>query len=229
MKSPLPIILAVIAIVLIALFALQTKPDAETNTSPVNDATGDVTADGSEVALSFTLPDTVSYTANIDESVLTWESGRIVGAPYIGTVQLANGTLTREEGIITEGKFVIDMTTIAFPDNERVESHLLNADFFDVENYPTSTIVITNISMNDDDMYMASGELTILDTTNEISFPVTFTEVDNHVIANAEFEIDRTEWGITYESSNFFQNLGDKAIKNMIGFTLDLTLETATE
>ena len=121
------------------------------------------------------------------------------------------------------------MTTIAFPDNERVESHLLNADFFDVENYPTSTIVITNISMNDDDMYMASGELTILDTTNEISFPVTFTEVDNHVIANAEFEIDRTEWGITYESSNFFQNLGDKAIKNMIGFTLDLTLETATE
>jgi len=32
--------------------------------------------------------------------------------------------------------------------------------------------------------------------------------------ANAEFDIDRTEWDIKYGSGKFFQNLKDKAIND---------------
>ena len=41
-------------------------------------------------------------------------------------------------------------------------------------------------------------------------------------MAGAKFSIDRTKYDIRYGSDSFFDNLGDKAIKNEINFEVSL-------
>jgi polyisoprenoid-binding protein YceI len=62
--------------------------------------------------------------------------------------------------------------------------------------------------------------LTIKGITKGISFPATLKKVGSKYIANASFSIDRTKWDIRYGSSSFFDNLGNKAIKNEIEFVV---------
>jgi hypothetical protein len=42
------------------------------------------------------------------------------------------------------------------------------------------------------------------------------------LLANSEFSIDRTKWDIKYDSGNFFQDLGDRAIKDDIYFNINI-------
>ncbi|MGB0850846.1 MAG: YceI family protein, partial [Bacteroidia bacterium] len=55
-----------------------------------------------------------------------------------------------------------------------------------------------------------------------ISIPYTLTEEEGAVSANAEFSIDRTIWGVTYNSGNFFKDLGDYLIDDAIQFRVKL-------
>jgi hypothetical protein len=48
------------------------------------------------------------------------------------------------------------------------------------------------------------------------------TEENNILSAKADFVIDRTKWDIKYGSGSFFKEMGDKAIKDEIIFSLDL-------
>ena len=66
-----------------------------------------------------------------------------------------------------------------------------------------------------------------MDKTNQVSFPALASEVDGRLEVEADFEIDRTRWGIDFSSGSIFQQLGDKAIKDEIGFGLDLVFESA--
>jgi len=86
-----------------------------------------------------------------------------------------------------------------------------------------STLEISSVS--EDDGFTVVADLTILDQTHEITFPVTAVLTEAGLIAHAKFDIDRTRWGITFDSSSFVLNLGDRAIKDEISYQLDLVLE----
>ena len=43
------------------------------------------------------------------------------------------------------------------------------------------------------------------------------------VHAKANFEFDRTKWGITSGSSSFFDNLADNAVSDMVAMSFDIT------
>jgi hypothetical protein len=50
-----------------------------------------------------------------------------------------------------------------------------------------------------------------------------FFQVDNgDAVATASFSIDRTLWGITFNSGNFFKNLGEYMIDDAIQFDIKL-------
>jgi len=165
-----------------------------------------------------------SYTLQVESSTMAWEAGKIVGEPYTGKVALKSGSLELKDGAYVGGSFVIDMTDMTHDDDkEAVINHLQNEDFFDVVQYPTSRFEITSISQKSDDSYEVTGELTILDNTHALTFESEILESDTSVTATASFTIDRTTWGINFRSGSFFTDLGDKAIKDEIGFELDLT------
>ena len=69
--------------------------------------------------------------------------------------------------------------------------------------------------------YSALANLTIKGITNEIKIPVTLKKNSNgKYVAESKFNVDRTKWDVRFGSDSFFDNLGDKAIKNDIEFAV---------
>ena len=171
------------------------------------------------------LPESAAYTLNSEQSQLIYQASRFVGSSHVGTVAINAGELERENDKFTSGKFVIDMTTITEEkNNERYLKHVRSDDFFGIEKYPTAQFVITKIE--ESEQYTITGDLTIRDQTHEITFPAEIVSADeNSLEINAAFTIDRTKWGITFDSSSFFTTIGDKAIKDDVRFGLKLMFE----
>ena len=75
---------------------------------------------------------------------------------------------------------------------------------------------------------MVKGNLTLKGVTKEVSFPANVTIAAGEVAVNAvPFTINRTEWGITYQSKNIFKNLGDEFIDDNI--TIGIQLRAVAE
>jgi len=163
------------------------------------------------------------YRIDLTNSSVKWVATKITDKTHEGTVNLSEGGLQLTEGVITGGKFTIDMTSIIVTDltggmKEKLEGHLKNEDFFNVEKFKTANVTILSV---DGDKVKAN--LTIKGITNEVLFPVKVVLDDNGgMTATADMEIDRTKFDVRYGSDSFFDNLGDKAIKDMIKFSVSL-------
>lgn len=157
-------------------------------------------------------------------STVTYSAEKIVGNSHTGTVTISNGFVTQTDGKIDGGEFVLDMSSITDGGkSEMYLKHVMSADFFNVEMYPTAKLVVTNVNYTSDTTAEVTADLTIKDQTNEITFTVDLTETDSALMAKASFDIDRTRWGITYDSGSILAELGDKAIRDEITYDLDLT------
>jgi polyisoprenoid-binding protein YceI len=161
-----------------------------------------------------------SYVVNTDKSMIEWKGFKPTGS-HTGTMTLNAGKLDLNDGTIESGNFTIDMNSIMVTDipveeegNAKLTNHLKNADFFNVEAYPTATFEITGIETTNEKT-MLSGNLTILEKTNNISFPIS-TKMDNGImtLTSETFTIDRTKWNIEYASKSFVENIGDKFIND---------------
>lgn len=162
-----------------------------------------------------------TYVVDTDRSTLEWKGEKIGGA-HSGTVDIISGSITAEGQFFTKGQFEIDMTTIESPEAPGLADHLKNDDFFSVSSYPKATFVFTGIQPTEGNQYQITGNLTLKGQTHTITFPATLTRANEGYKADAEFTIDRTVWGIRFGSNKFFDNLGDKVIKDDITFTLHL-------
>lgn len=171
------------------------------------------------------------YIANVDQSTIEWKGFKPTGS-HNGTINLENGVLNLVDGKINSGTFLIDMKSIAVldipkddEDNAKLAGHLKNADFFDVEKHPTAAFEITGLTETDGKT-MLSGNLTLKETKNNVTFPVTVTNTDDAVTLKSEtFTIDRSKWNVKYGSKSFFDNLGDKFINDDI--ELKITVKAA--
>ncbi|WP_109831339.1 YceI family protein [Reichenbachiella versicolor] len=158
---------------------------------------------------------------------ITWTGTKITGDSHTGTIDIKENNLTFEEGQLTGGSIIVDMTTITDTDLEgewkqKLEGHLNSDDFFGTATFPTSTLAIKSIEAGEGDVIKVTADLTIKETTLEEAFEVTKTEQDGKVSYTAVVEIDRTKYNVKYGSSNFFEDLGDKAINDI--FKLEVTL-----
>jgi polyisoprenoid-binding protein YceI len=174
------------------------------------------------------------YTIQTEKATISWLGSKPVGT-HTGTINVQDGAFYLQGTTIESGKFVIDMSSITVTDldensgKESLESHLKGTvegkegDFFNVTKYPTATFEVTGVTDMDGKTIM-SGNLTMLDTTQNISFPVLITNQNNIVQVKSEtFTIDRTKWGINYGSKSIFDNLGDKFIADDMEITIDVT------
>ena len=162
---------------------------------------------------------------NTEKSTIAWH-GEKIGGEHDGTIDLKSGELTIENEAITSGNFVVDMTSIKNRDIEdagykaKLEGHLKSDDFFGVEKFPTSKLVITKASKFENGTAKVQADLTIKGKTEEVTFDMVQAG-DNYT---AELKIDRSKFDVRYGSNSFFDNLGDKAIDDI--FTLTVTLVT---
>ena len=163
------------------------------------------------------------YFIDTEKSNVIW-IGRKVSGEHHGVINIKGGYVDIEKKSIVGGEIVIDMKSIEVVDmsdkyNRKLEKHLKNSDFFDVDLFPESTFKIKkNHELITDENILFEGDLTIKDTTIISSIPSKILLEDNIVKAIGIVDIDRTLYGITYGSGTFFEDLTDKAIDD--NFTL---------
>ena len=177
-----------------------------------------------------------TYTVATDVSKVMWEGTKPI-ATHNGTVNISEGTVIVNEDAIVGGSFTLDMNSITDLDLEGdkkayLESHLKGLDdkkaddFFNVNKYPTAKYEITKVTKKEGDPngnILVYGNLTIKDITKSVGFTANVDMADGMVrVSTPQFKIDRTEWGIKYNSPSFFENLADNAINNDIGLKITL-------
>ncbi len=113
---------------------------------------------------------------------------------FTGTVALS------PSGAAASGvKLDIDLTSI-WTDTEKLTGHLQSPDFFDTATYPKSTFASTRIepAAAGGSSYTVTGNLDLHGVTKSISFPATIETTPQAVTVNAEFALNRKDFGIAY-------------------------------
>jgi K(+)-stimulated pyrophosphate-energized sodium pump len=173
------------------------------------------------------------YSINSASSSIQWIATKTTGQ-HNGTVNLKSGKLTMNpQGLA--GRFELDMANgIVISDitdaeeNKELLDHLKSEDFFATEKFPDAILEIISSKEGTDGVHQVNARLTIKDITKEISFPASFSNEGGKQTANAEFVIDRTQWGIKFKSRTIFPELGDKFIHDEIKLKVALALEANT-
>ncbi|HJW30690.1 MAG TPA: YceI family protein [Saprospiraceae bacterium] len=159
-------------------------------------------------------------------STIAWKAKKVTGQHH-GSVGLKEGTLQMKKGVLSGGHFTIDMATIKDLDMQgeyaqKLERHLKSDDFFNVEQYPTATLIILKSTPKGENNFTIDANLTIRGITQPIQFDATVIPDGKKINATATMTIDRSLYNVKYGSGKFFDNLGDKTIDDH--FNLDISL-----
>ena len=178
------------------------------------------TAETNDVAM--TAAD-ATYNIVQDESSLMWTGREVSTSSHYGTINFTSGQFEISDGLISQGEFLVDMTSITVQDltggsKERLEGHLRSDDFFSVESFPTAHLYISSSEVISNGKWMVNGFLTIKD----ISHPVLFEMVNTEDGWNANLVFDRSKYNVKFRSGTFFENLGDKLIYDDIELKINL-------
>lgn len=166
-----------------------------------------------------------SFKVDATASKVEWVATKVT-AYHTGTLNVKSGELIVQDGNVTGGNFVLDMTSIVVlgppgsdaKANAKLLSHLKSPDFFDVEANPEATFTITSVAPFSgiakdsadprqesiskykvtDPTHTVSGNLTIKGVTKNITFPAQLTIAGNSASAIAKFNINRQDWDIVY-------------------------------
>lgn len=172
-----------------------------------------------------------AYAVNTEESKIDWVGGKLVGNSHNGYIKLQDGQLNVEDGNLTGGRFVIDMSTLTDTDIEeegkrkKLEGHLKSDDFFNVEAHPTATFEITSVQPASDKpgaTHMITGNLTMKSITKSVTLPANISMEGNKIKATTpQFVIDRTQWEVMYGASALGV-VQDNIIKDEVALKINL-------
>ncbi|HWV67049.1 YceI family protein [Chitinophaga sp.] len=213
--------LCIMLVIACGIFACEQAPKADkariTDAQTVQAATGNAY-----------LPDTAA-------SVVKWIGTKPTGKHH-GSLKLAGGALYVKDSLITGGQFIIDMHSLQDIDlaadsamKRKLETELKGEMFFDVKKYPAATFEITEVTpfhpSDGDELtlrnatHIIKGNLTLKSVTKNISFPARVTLKNDSITAMANFNIDRTQWGISYRAD---KSLQDKLINSQVNISFDI-------
>jgi len=171
----------------------------EASTSTI--ATSDTTVNSSAPTIALDDPSgtwQVTNTSQVGYRVEEVLFGQNVTA--VGRTNAVTGSLVIDDGVVTSGQFIVDMTTVKSDEPKRdaqFESRIM-----DVINYPTATFVLTSpITLVENatassTTNTASGELTLRGTTKPISISVIGEVRDGRIVVTGETTVTFGEWGI---------------------------------
>ncbi|MGV3696068.1 YceI family protein [Flavobacterium sp.] len=174
------------------------------------------------VAFGTTVATAQTKKIDVKKSTIKWVGKKVTGE-HSGTVNFKEGNLILKSGKVAGGNFTVDMTSLTATDisgdwQVKLDGHLKSEDFFGTDRNPTSTLVFKKIAPKGTGVYTVTADLTIKGITN----PVTFDLAVKGNTASTKFNVDRTKYGIKYNSKNFFDSIGDKAIYDDFELTVNL-------
>jgi len=156
--------------------------------------------------------ETVTFKTVEQNSNIEWR------ASHLGGMQPRYGKLS-----VSKAEFLVNDNQLT---NASVTIDLLSADFFNTEKYPTTTFELTKVvKSNGSYNSTVTGNLTILDVTKSITFEANVNVSDSKIsIKSEDFSVDRTNWGLSYNTEGTAGVPADYIIANDIGFTINVTV-----
>ncbi len=170
-----------------------------------------------------------TYVVDAENSKVMWEGtmlevGGVALYGHNGNIQIAKGEVTANDGKVSGGSVVIDMTTITPTDDNYRDAdggrasdlvgHLSSDDFFNVEAYPTSSFAIE--SAEDGTIV---GKLTVRDVTKEVVInEININEVeDGTMTATGNFTFNRQDYNV-----RFAMPVQEKVLSDNIKLSFDI-------
>lgn len=145
-------------------------------------------------------PTDATYTFSNDNSKLNWVGAKVTGK-HDGSFGKFSGTVKAAGNDPTKSSVTVEIDTASISsDNEKLTGHLKSADFFDVEKHPKAKFTSTAIKAGGDKgaSHTVTGNLELHGVTKSITFPATIKMSADAVDVDAEFAINRKDFGIVY-------------------------------
>lgn len=168
-----------------------------------------------------------SFVLDTESSVVRW-TGRNLFNHHRGTLKLSGGQLEIDNGTLRSAGFTLDMNSIACEDltvpeqNAMLIHHLRDDDFFAVDRFPVAEFVCNRADplpacTPGSPNFTLHGSLTLRGITQPLSFPAVIAAADDdHVTGQAQFELDRTQFGCNYGSGRLFSFLGKHVVNDKV-------------
>ena len=160
--------------------------------------------------------------------------GRNLLNKHFGTVPIREGYLDFDAaGPLCGGQITLDLSGLTCTDlagtpmHDVLIEHLQGNDFFDVERYPTATLLLTKATRIAETPGAPNLEITADLTLRGVTHSICFLAsggltAEGKPAAQAALAIDRTRWGVIYGSGKFFQRLAGHLVNDRIEFSVKL-------
>lgn len=156
-----------------------------------------------------------TFSLNNNTSELSW-TGKAAFNSYSLT-----GTLTSEQGSIMINDNTIESLVVNVDmksldhQNKRLKTHLRGKDFFEVKKYNTATFTLKDPIEIVNGEAELTGTFTIKGTSHQEKMKATIVIEENKVTLSFDTEIDRTKYGVKFNSPSFFKKMKENAIADL--------------
>lgn len=173
-----------------------------------------------------------TYRVQPENSTVTWTGNmtKVGGTSlynHTGNLKVTEGSLTIKEGEISDGNFVVDMSSMVTTDEnydekdrsrENLIGHLSSPDFFAIDSFPQAMFTVKKVEGD-----KVHGDLTVRGITKEEVIEGVSTEMSNGVLkASGKLVFDRQDYDINFsmeEAQGVKDKFIDDDIEVMVNFT----------
>lgn len=147
-----------------------------------------------------------TYTLDPTHTTVIWNANHFGYSKPHGLFPLVEGTLQLDEANPEASTLEVTVPTTKLTTGiEKFDAHLKNADFFNVEKFPTATFKSTKVEKTGDKTAKVTGDLTLVGVTKPVTLDVTFNQKMANPMSQKETvgfsatgTIKRSDFGINY-------------------------------
>lgn len=167
----------------------------------------DPSANKSKATVGNAAPESNSTKGAMETLLITPENSKVdfvaskVTRSHNGSFKQFAGKIEQDPGNFPNSRVSIDIdTSSVVADDDQLTGHLKTPDFFDVAKFPKATFVSTKIEPGaaGGDNYTVTGNFDLHGAKKSISFPAMIKVTPDSVAVDAEFSINRKDFGIVY-------------------------------
>jgi polyisoprenoid-binding protein YceI len=140
------------------------------------------------------------YVFDQSNSKLDWTGSKVTGK-HDGSFATFRGDVHVVDATPEKSSVKVDIDTSSLTTSpEKLALHLKSPDFFDVQKYPNASFVSTEVKKGGEKGATNTivGNLTLHGVTKSITFPANVKLAGDQVAVDAEFAINRRDFGLVY-------------------------------
>jgi polyisoprenoid-binding protein YceI len=182
-----------LAFATVALLALACEDPAKNKTKAV-------TGEAAQQSAPLTGASAADFGFDQSNSKISWVGSKVTGK-HDGGFGTFRGTVHVVDGAPEKSNVKVDIDTASITsDTDKLTGHLRSADFFEVEKYPNASFVSTEVRKGGDKgaSHTLVGNLTIHGITKSVTFPANVKLEGDKTSLDAEFAINRKDFGLNY-------------------------------